>query len=101
MTADGNAAAEKIWGHPAGEQVLRALTPADMRALEGFLDAQRARGSVSPPAPSGLPAIGFERVMYRRTSDGHLHADVDRHDFYPLSESAMQDFIESFIGFKG
>ena len=96
-----NIAAERIWGHPAGEQVTRPLTSADLQTLENFLAAHRAKGAVAPPALSGRPAISFERVTYRKNEEGNLHADPDRKEFYPVSEQAQQDFIKNFIGFNG
>jgi hypothetical protein len=94
-------AAEKIWGHPAGETVTRSLTPADLQTLETFLAAHRAKGAVQAPALSGQPAMAFTRITYRTNEQGHLHADPDRKEFYPVSEQAQRDFIKNFIGFKG
>ena len=91
--------AEKIWGHPAGEQVTRSLTPADLQTLEKFLAAHRAKGEVQPSALSGQPTMAFTRVTYRTNQEGHLHADTDRKEFYPVSEAAQRDFIKNFIGF--
>jgi hypothetical protein len=93
-------AAEKIWGHPAGEQVTRSLTPADLQTLESFLTAARSRGSLPPPALSGRPAIAFARISYHTIQNGFKHADIDRKEFYTPSEEAERDFIKNFIGFS-
>ncbi len=44
--------------------------------------------------------MAFELITYRTNQQGHLHADTDRKEFYPLSEAAQQDFIKKFIGFN-
>ncbi len=93
--------AEKIWGHPAGEQVTRSLTPVDLQTLESFLTAHRAKGVVPPPAVSGNEAMTFEQSTYRPNREGHLHADIDRNEYYPVLDAVQRDFIKNFIGFKG
>jgi hypothetical protein len=91
-------AGEKLWRHPAGEQVIRSLTQEDMRTLEKFLITFRSKGAVPPPALSGQPVMAFWRNTYRINQEGNLYADTDRKDFYPASEAAMRDFIKNFIG---
>jgi hypothetical protein len=91
-------AGEKIWGHPAGEQIIRSLTPADMRTLQNFLTSFQTKGALPPPALSRQPAMAFWRNTYRINQEGHRYADTDRKDFYPVSEVAQRDFIKNFIG---
>ena len=92
--------AEKLWGHPAGELVTRTLTPADLQVLEDFLATYRAKGAVPSPGNPKNPTMAFERYTYSTLPNGHLHADPDLREFFPLSEETQQKFIHDFIGFK-
>jgi hypothetical protein len=92
--------AEQVWGHPAGEQITRSLTSADLQTLENFLTASRARGELPPPALSGHPAMEFNLITNRMGKEGFIRPDIDKKEFYAPSEEAERDFIKNFIGFS-
>jgi len=89
---------EKMWGHHAGEEVTRPLTPEDLQKLEKFLMAYRSKGRAEAPASSGKPMMVFEFVVTRTNKEGFKRPDVDGSEFYNCSKELERDFVKNFIG---